>query len=119
MNHEAPDSNKKPSIELLPQAKAHTAAPDQVRSAIHALKEIQRPSADEEHAKETVDGVAADKDLGEVSQGGAAMGKTGGDNIHKQFNENGGYSTPQTVRSRISIKRVIKAFDKSERRLQK
>ena len=32
---------------------------------------------------------------------------------------NDGYSTPQTVRSRISIKRVIKAFDKSERRLQK
>ena len=30
---------------------------------------------------------------------------------------NDGYSTPQTVRSRISIKRVIKAFDKSERRL--
>ena len=39
--------------------------------------------------------------------------------MHKQYNEDGGYSTPQTVRSRISIKRVIKAFDKSERRLQR
>ena len=37
----------------------------------------------------------------------------------KPANLNDGYSTPQTVRSRISIKRVIKAFDKSERRLQK
>ena len=33
----------KPTAELLPPTTAHTAAPDQVRSAIHALKEIQRP----------------------------------------------------------------------------
>lgn len=70
----------KPTAELLPPTTAHTAAPDQVRSAIHALKEIQRPVQEDAHDKEAECHVA-DKDA-EVSQGAAVI-KSGAENMHK------------------------------------
>jgi len=80
MNHE-PIENSKPATELLPPTNTHTTAPDQVRSAIHALKEIQRPLAGDAHEKEAAECLAVENDNHEVSQGAAALGKAGVENL--------------------------------------